>query len=49
MDTAMRHPSGRPIRQRVVVGRPYWRIPEGPTIPRLTRAGLAHIIVFLAN
>ncbi len=30
------HPSGRPIRDRVVVGRQIWRIPDqGPVTPRL--------------
>lgn len=31
-----RHPSGRPVREEHVVGRPMWRIPDkGSVIPRL--------------
>ena len=31
-----KHPSGRPIKKTVVVGRPMWRIPDkGSVIPRL--------------
>ena len=30
------HPSGKPIRNERVVGRPVWRIPDkGPVTPRL--------------
>lgn len=30
------HPSGKPIRNERIVGRPMWRIPDkGPVIPRL--------------
>ena len=31
-----KHPSGRPIKKTVVVGKPIWRIPDkGSVIPRL--------------
>ncbi|MEO6381966.1 MAG: hypothetical protein ABIO35_08210 [Nitrobacter sp.] len=36
MSDRTRHPSGRPLDRRVVVGPPRWRIPDkGSVIPRL--------------
>ncbi len=49
MDKVRRpHPSGRPIRDRVVVGRQIWRVPDrGAVTPRLQEHAGANAIGFV--
>lgn len=49
--TDRRHPSGRPVRNERVVGRPIWRVPDkGPITPRLQEPqGNLSAVGFLAQ
>ena len=48
MSDRPQHPSGKPRRERKIVGRPVWRVPEdGYVTPRLRKAEGAQAIGFV--